>query len=465
MLIKYFFKKDIKMEQTLKNEMKQAIIKIAEKVNALNEPEHYQETNIFKILRLENYEIRHAAFLEFLMDPERNVELAHDFIYIWLDKIINHLGIEGDNALNKLFDGEEFEVNPIKNEHRYREIQAGKKQRIDHALELKIGKTRRVLVFEYKLNGVTENDFIAYKTAIEARYKGSQYTPYYFILELGSKIHHDENKGGFQFISKSTLVDTIRETLSIACQRDMMSIRLYLEQYLEILEPKVDEQFLFADLEKYLWRAWNPKIEQYEHAEEYFNKCVESYIEDEVHSQALYSYHHTDLYNRAAMNILQKHQIPTRLNSGWLRIFPYYQDKNFYLWTDLWDIDGQLFLSIGLEVVQPKTMSDKQAKVQQNFLIKIIQESKLFTTLHSYNHLDEYKEIWVNQDNEVVKDKLYHSNSTKIYNSTVRYLHQVSFDELEAICTLKTYPQTFIDFLAELIELIELINQNSSQSI
>ncbi len=444
--------------------MKQAIENIAEEVNDVHEEsEPGQETNIFKILRLENYEIRHGNFLEYLMDPERNIVLAKDFIWNFLYEIIEYLGID-DKGFNRIIDWEDFDISKITGESRYTEISAGKdkKQRIDHALELKVGKTRRVLVFEYKLNGVLQNDLKSYQNTIEERYKGSQVKIYYFILEIGSKKHNLTNKGEFRFIPKEALVGAIRDTVNDAKKKDMLATKLYLEQYLDIIEPEVKEEFIFSGLENYLWDSWNPAMDKYEEANDVFDSLVEKSIDDGELRDNIIGFQYSELFLRRVKESLGRYfnELNVKLNQGWLRILPMSRYKDFYFSTRIFEDakEGEIYLMINFRAYQNRKASLEHAKEQKDFMLGVLKDSILKESLDAIESLESCKELEINQDLEVVEE-IYHKNDAKYpHEFNLHYSRSIDVEALKSICTLEE-SEEFDLMMNDLIGFIKLIDK------
>ncbi len=444
--------------------MKRAISHIAEVVNEVHEePEAGQETNIFKILRLENYEIRHGNFLEYLMDPKRNVVLAKDFIWNFLYEIIEHLEID-DKGFNRIIAGDDFEISKVAGESRYTEIPAGedKKQRIDHAFELKIGRIRRVLVFEYKLNGVLQNDLEAYQNTIEGCYENVQFKPYYFILELGSKKHNLSNKGEFKFIPKDALVKAVRDTVSDALKKDMLATKLYLEQYLEIIEPEVKDEFLLAGLEKELWGSWNPAMDDYEDAYKAYESLVEDYIEGEDHQVALWGYYYSEVFDRRVKQELEGYSshLHTKLNQGWLRILPHCRYKDFYFWTSVFEgeNEGEIYLTINFQAYHNRKASLEKAEEQKAFLIQLLNNSVLAKPMNSIESIESCKILRINQDLEVVEE-IHHKDDNKYpHEFRVHYRRSIDTEALKNICTLEA-SEEFDLMMKDLFGFIDLIDK------
>lgn len=444
--------------------MKRAIKTIAEEIDDIHEePEPGQETNIFKILRLENYEIRHGNFLEYLMDPERNIVLAKDFIWNFLYEIIEHLNID-DKEFNSIIDGDEFEIAKIMGKNRYTEIPAGKdnKQRIDHALELKIGQTRRVLVFEYKLNGVLQNDLEAYEETIKECYKGVKFKPYYFILELGAKKHNLYNKGKFKFIPKVALIEAVSDTIITARQKDMLATKLYLEQYLEVIEPEVSDGFIFSGLEKELWDSWNPEMDTYSDANDIFDSLVEKSIDDEDLKNNLIGFQYDELFLRRVKQELEgySNQLNTKLNQGWIRILPRCRHKNFYFWVSVFESNNELYLTISFQAYHNRKASLEKAEEQKAFLIQLLNNSALAKPMNSVESLENFKMLRINQDLEVTEE-IRHRDDTKYpHEFRVHYSRRIDMEALKNICTLEESEE--FDFLMkDLIGFIKLIEKTA----
>ena len=450
------------LDKAQTTKMRRAISEIAEELNSRQVVEHTQETNIFKILKLESHEIRHGAFLDFLMDPDRNVELAHIFVAQLVAQIVDQLGIE-DQGFERVIDTDEyFDILKIAGENRFSEIPAGAdgKQRIDQAIELKVGQTRRILVFEYKYNGHVQNDLVAYRQTIENKYKGTKSKIYYFLLDLGQKQHKEQEIEGFRFLNKDCLIDACRDTLEIACNKDMLLTRAYLQQYLEILDPEVTDDFLFTGLEKPLWNAWNPEIASLDDDAKTFFSLVDEYIEDESHHQALYDFEYHELFDRAVMSSLQRSgDFSCRLNQGWVRVSPvncFFRD--LYLWVSLFELDDTLFFGIGMECWTRKEMSAQEALAQKRFLLDVLQKSNIASALDLVDDLSRCKELWVNQDVQCIYQQMHRANSKRPNDFKVMFLREVSMKTLKQSCVAYHKPDEFEQMLADVQHFVGLMN-------
>ncbi len=429
------------MNATIKKQMEQAIEKIAEKLNEKSEePVVIQETNIFKILKVDNYEIRHGAFLEFLLDPERNPELAYHFLEEWLKAIDKELTLS-DGQVNKIIDGEYEDILPIeKADGRYSEIPISKdknSQRIDHALEVKLEKTRRVFVFEYKFNGRLDNDLKAYKKFVDGLYKGKQAKIYYFCLELGHKKHNVSADGSWQFISRDTLVEAVSNTLAEAKRKDMFATQLYMKYYLEILQPDIDP---IKDCRRELWNLWNPEIARCDPEGEHCCKLIEKSDLSNDHKALLYSFHYDLLVEWKVAEWAEQNGMDARINSRGVRLRPRgCCRKHLYLYTYLDENEkGDLFLATKLTNLQDNEVSQHINKKQYQFMRTVLEN---FEIKHSIKWADPKEKpslrsvVVVNNDDKKIIEKEHRSNPEKPFDLSFTWLWPLCSEnnELEKI--------------------------------
>jgi hypothetical protein len=421
-----------------------------------------QETNIFKILKLEKHEIRHGAFLDFLLDPERNVQLAEYFAACWLEQIAEELELD-DSAINDIINGEDFSINKIQDEERYSEISIIEKGklRIDHALELKVGNRKRVLVFEYKVNGIVQNDLKAYEEFVVTKYPGKQSEVLFFILDLGSKIHTGELESGFTYLNKSTLVEAVSNTLDEARRRDMQATRMYLEQYLEILDPDMCDGFLWHGMEKNLWDLWNPEICRYDNAGEVWDALVENIEVSESDQNSLDRFQVDELFNQAVIQELSEHGIETSRNQLWTRIkLPRNPYKYFFLNSWFCDHDEQLYIAIKLSSWQGRNDSEQTSVAQQKLVFDTVSEDVSFSGLtEQLEDLARAKDVWWSTEKKIVKKWGRLSNSKRNYDSSFTLLHPVSMEDFKAICIAEEKPPVFDMYIQNLLSLFNKCNR------
>lgn len=444
-----------------KNQMQKAmqnLAKVLEKQGSIAA----QETNIFKILKVDQHEIRHGAFLEFLLDPERNPVLADCFLKAWLDEITSELALD-DEQVSKIIEGEYEYIDHIESASQYSEIpfdNKGSNNRIDHAFEVKLKGTTRVFVFEYKHNGVLQNDLGAYRAYVEKQYEGKRAEIYCFILELGHKTHDKPEFDGWHFISRETLIEAVRSTLAEARRNDMQATRLYLEQYLEILQPDPKAFDLLKDYRSELWTLWNPEISrEFDPNAEYFTELLEKYIVAVDDRDLLNSFEYHLLLDWAVAESVAFSEtmsnVSIRINSGWVRLRPKNSPNNFYLLTYLDEgEDGQLYLVIKLRSWHDTRAPIKESKAQYQLLHKALAEHKQIGQWYrDLSEPDALRFVTLNNmDNEVevVSKRGQPSNCKTPYDLSIVWRWPISLQTFEQIARGQHQPEIFRNWLQDL---------------
>lgn len=445
----------------MKNEkiktMKNAIVKIAavleKKDRDLISPP--QETNIFKILKVDQHEIRHGAFLEFLLDPERNRELADFFLQAWLAEIKKELILD-DIHFDQIIDGEYEYINHIADANRYTEINftnKGKSYRIDHALEVKLKGTCRVLVFEYKSNGVLQNDLDAYLANVEARYEGKKTKIFCFILEFGFKNHGKSKNKDWYFISRNTLIGAVNKTIDEARRKDMQATRLYLEQYMEVLQPEPKDFDFLKQYRKELWDLWNPEIARVDPEAKGFDKLLEKHVTSEKHRDLLNSFNYHMLFDWVVSeSVMSCKGLSVRVNSGWVRLRPEGSPKNLYLSTYLCEEEsGQLYMATVISSWQDRKLPLKDSEAQHALVCKALSEhhevGKWFKNLGDHKSLRVA--ILVKGNDDPLVERNHPTNCNTHFQLCVHWLWPIELEMLKKI-VLNEKPDVFQEWLNDL---------------
>lgn len=443
------------MKNKIHRQMEEAIKKIAKKINSRNKPPAFQETNIFKILKLTRHELRHAAFLEFLLDPERNPLLAKYFLQAWVAEIILELNISDPRLEDIINNNKSYEINPIQGEtknirNNYSEITTSKNKRIDHALEVSLSGTKRVFVFEYKYDGVLQNNLDEYKNYIEKLYGNNRATIYYFILELAHKKHDKPKNEDWRFISRNTLINALEQTLQEARSKDMQATRLYLEQYLEILQPNLEGLERLRDLREELWSFWNPEVAEIDPYGEHFVKLVNSYIDSEENQELLNSnYNYNILFDWAVIEAVDLMPIiTTRLNKGWIRIILNNSFKNLYLSTCLYEANNCIYMDIIVNSWHDSKLPKADVKPQYELVKKAVQKNRFSKDIKDFDNL---RFLRVTNKDKILERVNHPSNCKTPYQLKTHYSWEINFEQLKSICLPSAdKPEIFNEWLKEI---------------
>lgn len=450
------------MKEELKQQMAQAMKEIAQELNSKHSNSSAQETNIFKILKVDQYEIRHGAFLEFLLDPERNPELADFFLQEWLKEIVSELVLQ-DEQLKKIIEGDYEKIGHINEANRYSEIPFNNKgniNRIDHALEVSLRGTRRVLVFEYKHNGILQNDLVAYRNYVEKQYEGKRVEIYCFVLELDHKSHDKSGGDGWSFISRETLINAISETLREASRKDMQATRLYLEHYLQVLQPDPEDYELLKGFRAELWDLWNPEVAQVDPDAEYFEELLEKYVGSVHYNSLISSFHYHLLFDWAVAEAAESiGNIRVRVNSGWVRLNLNNNYKNLYLSTFLHEEEnGQLYMAIELRSWHDTKISEQESKVQYDFLRDaLFLHPSIKDSLNELSDPDDLRYITLVKDGGTLLKRNHPKNCKTPFDLSLTWLWPIDQQTLKIICT-QGKPQVFNEWIKELEWWVEALS-------
>ena len=194
--------------------------------------------NIFKVLSLENYEIRHSNFLAWLLDPKESHGLGDIFLKLFLEEIVEedrfkeiHLGNLSEPTVER-----EFSIENKK---------AKKKHLIDIMIEYQVRNKNYVILIENKRQcGENNNqlddtrDWIENDEAtangqnIRERFKDAEKS---YLLLTPTPWDKDDTKGW-----ENLTYDKINDLLDVIlkCRRDSMApyIKHVIQDYKNIIE-------------------------------------------------------------------------------------------------------------------------------------------------------------------------------------------------------------------------------------
>lgn len=189
-----------------------------------------KECNIFKILRVDSYEIRHSNFLTWLLDKNASHNMGAAFLEKFLARAKIDFSLE---ILNKNIE--------IETESKIEIVKENNKKRIGRIDILLIGEDF-ICVIENKYGSFEhDNQCQDYKTFIENKYK-SKTNKYFIFLDLSKPADFNSDEGrycGYNFVSYKDILDILKEILENKNNTEISSI--ILRQYTEILDAKYNK--------------------------------------------------------------------------------------------------------------------------------------------------------------------------------------------------------------------------------
>lgn len=179
--------------------------------------------NIFEILRVSHFEIRHSNFLAWLLDPKQGHNLGDTFLKWFLKEIFQ------DNKITWI---DEFQVDSV----RISDVKIHREYRhIDLLLEF----PDWVLIIENKFGSKEHNDQLArYRTNLEKEFPNKQ-KAYVYLTPYRDEPEQESDCEVYVTFDYASIVALLERALEIYSQTLSSSVINYLRDYVEILKRDV----------------------------------------------------------------------------------------------------------------------------------------------------------------------------------------------------------------------------------
>lgn len=196
--------------------------------------QHLAAPNLFKVLSLQHYEIRHSNFLGWLLSANETHQCGDTFLKPMLKVLFP----------NYQYRGLAFEVSREKNN-----------------IDIQLDNEQSVLVIENKIRSKDHsNQLSKYRTKITNQHRGKELHFSYLTLFGESPLDKRETDN-WTHVSYEKLIQSLKETLRVA-QGINAKTRLFIEDYIFSMEAFTLERHPINDLSKHL--ATKYKSELYE---------------------------------------------------------------------------------------------------------------------------------------------------------------------------------------------------------
>ena len=186
------------------------------------------EFNIFKILKLENQEIRHSAFLAYLLDPNQNHGFDEKFLEALIKKVDENVKINVEDKTKIT----------VETEHTIKEC--SEEKAIGKRIDILITAPKCVCVIENKY-GSNEHDEQCqmYKKYIQEKYQDNEIKKVFIYLDI---VKHDiENfqdgnpLEGYISLSYRDILDIFQDNKNIIDKQNNEIQKDVINQYINIL--------------------------------------------------------------------------------------------------------------------------------------------------------------------------------------------------------------------------------------
>lgn len=188
--------------------------------------------NPLKVLRVDQFEIRHSNVLAWLLDPNENHQLGSFFIR----KLITRLVVRTENE-EKVdhFDFFPFLYTSFSDTEVYREVKTANNRYID--IVVVVPSQRIVLVIENKFHaGESQGQLEDYLTFAQEKYGGKGYTIVPVFLTLRSD---EPSYGDYLVVNYNDVLDIITSHLELNREAIVNQVYDFLTFYTEILKEEL----------------------------------------------------------------------------------------------------------------------------------------------------------------------------------------------------------------------------------
>ena len=180
------------------------------------EKENNEKINIFKILKLDNFEIRHSNFIAWLLNPKETHKLEDKFLKKFLKEVQVNFSINTSNIQVE------------------REYSTDKGRKIDILLY----NEDFVCVIENKYGSCEhDNQCSEYKKYVEKKFKDRKYKLFLYL----DFYHPKKEIEGYSYITYEKIQNILYEILN-DIKTDETILKSIIEQYIEIIKEKYPMQ-------------------------------------------------------------------------------------------------------------------------------------------------------------------------------------------------------------------------------
>lgn len=216
---------------------------------------HFNRFNPFKVLQVDNYEIRHSNVLAWLLDPKQNHNLGPYFINKLLSKVfVNPANYEDEDKIAN-YDVLQLSRNSYHDLVVFKELLTNNKKRIDILAVSKLQKIA-VLIENKFWSSESEGQLEEYIEFVKKRYEGYKIIPIFLTLQDEEPTHEDYLMLGYSDVL-GILHNLIRSD-SDYMNKDVAS---FISYYIDILEDQLIQNIELNECAMSLYKNHKEAIE------------------------------------------------------------------------------------------------------------------------------------------------------------------------------------------------------------
>jgi len=282
---------------------------------------HFNRFNPFKVLNVDNYEIRHSNVLAWLLDPKGNHDLGSYFINKLIAKVfVNPDNLEEEDKLGN-YDVLKLSRNSYHDLIVDKEVTTATKKKIDLLALSQVNKVA-VLIENKYWSSESAGQLEEYIEYVRLKYPGYKVIPVFLTLQNEAPTHPD-----YLMLGYSDICDVLKNLLD--SKKDYMNdqVESFISYYIDILEDQLVENNELNEVGINLYKNHKEAINSL-YA---IGKGNTVAVDDEV-KEIYFRYKETiDFIKKVSNSILKEAFIRFTNNLGWAEHLytPHFRVPNF----------------------------------------------------------------------------------------------------------------------------------------
>ena len=194
---------------------------------------HFNRFNPFKVLQVDNYEIRHSNVLAWLMDPKQNHDLGSYFIKKLIAKVfVNPANFEDEDKIAN-YDVLQLSRHSYHDLVVYKELATSNRKRIDLLAVSSLHQVAVLIENKYWSNE-SEGQLEEYIEFVRTAYDGYKIIPVFLTLQDEEPTHED-----YLMLGYSDVLDILKNVTDANKDYMHQDVHSFISYYIDILEDQL----------------------------------------------------------------------------------------------------------------------------------------------------------------------------------------------------------------------------------